>query len=60
MADKVIVVGAGTTGFQVARQLTQDKKDVVVIENNPEIAKSGSDALLPMITSLIVPPTKYK
>ena len=37
MAEKVIVVGAGTTGFQVARQLTQDKKDVVVIENNPEI-----------------------
>ena len=45
MAEKVIVVGAGTTGFQVARQLTQDKKDVVVIESNPEIAKYTDNQL---------------
>ena len=39
MAETIVVAGAGTTGFQVAKHLVADHKDVVVIEKNPEIAK---------------------
>lgn len=39
MAEKVVIAGAGTTGFQVARHLVADNKDVVLIERDPETAK---------------------
>ena len=39
MAEKVVIAGAGTTGFQVARHLIADNKNVVLIERNPETAK---------------------
>ena len=39
MPEKVVIAGAGTTGFQVARHLVADNKDVVLIERDPETAK---------------------
>ncbi len=39
MSEKVVIAGAGTTGFQVARHLIADHKDVVLIEKDPETAK---------------------
>ena len=39
MAEKVVIAGAGTTGFQVARHLIADNKNVVLIERDPETAK---------------------
>lgn len=39
MAEKVVIAGAGTTGFQVARHLVADNKNVILIERNPETAK---------------------
>ena len=39
MPEKVVIAGAGTTGFQVARHLIADHKDVVLIERDPETAK---------------------
>lgn len=39
MPEKVVIAGAGTTGFQVARHLVADHKDVVLIERDPETAK---------------------
>jgi trk system potassium uptake protein TrkA len=39
VAEKVVVAGAGTTGFQVAKHLIADHKDVVLIEKNAATAK---------------------
>ena len=39
MAERVVIAGAGTTGFQVARHLIADNKNVVLIERNPDTAK---------------------
>ncbi len=33
MARKVIIVGAGSTGFQLAKQLVADNQDVTLIEH---------------------------
>ena len=39
MARKIVVVGAGTTGFQLAKQLVTDNQDVTLIERDPDTAK---------------------
>ena len=39
MPRKIIVVGAGTTGFQLARQLVADNQDVTLIERDSDVAK---------------------
>ena len=39
MARKIVVVGAGTTGFQLARQLVADNQDVTLIERDSDTAK---------------------
>ena len=32
---KVVIVGAGSVGFQIAKQLISENKDVVLIEKTP-------------------------
>ena len=33
---KIVIVGAGEVGFHIANRLALEKKDVVVIDKNPE------------------------
>ncbi|TVR70119.1 MAG: Trk system potassium transport protein TrkA [Spirochaetaceae bacterium] len=42
---KVVIVGAGAVGTQLARQLISEKRDVVLIEKNPDVARQASSAL---------------
>ena len=42
---KVIIVGAGEVGFHVASHLTVEKKEVVVIDQNPDAIRRVSDNL---------------
>lgn len=39
MPRKIVVVGAGSTGFQLARQLIADNQDVTLIEREADTAK---------------------
>ena len=39
MPRKIVVVGAGSTGFQLARQLIADNQDVALIERKADTAK---------------------
>ncbi len=36
---KIVIVGAGIVGFQIAKQLIDENKDVVIIEKDPKVAK---------------------
>ncbi len=40
---KLIIVGAGEVGFHIAHRLSQEHKEVVVIDRNPEALKRLSD-----------------
>ena len=42
---RVIIVGAGRTGMQLARRLVQEKHDVTLIESNEERARHASNRL---------------
>ena len=42
---KIIILGAGTRGFQIAKHLIEEKKDVVLIESDPEKAAYASSKL---------------
>lgn len=42
---KVVIVGAGSVGFQLARQLISENKDVVLIEKNPDRAHKATNSL---------------
>lgn len=42
---KIIIIGAGAVGFQIAKQLISENKDIIVIEKNPDRAKYVSNAL---------------
>ena len=42
---KVVIVGAGTVGFQIAKQLADENKDVVLIEKDPDKARHASNNL---------------
>ncbi len=42
---KIIIVGAGRAGLQIAKQLIAENKDVVLIEKDPERAKYASNNL---------------
>lgn len=42
---KIVIVGAGTVGFQIARQLIYEKKNVVLLERDPRVAKHASNYL---------------
>ncbi|MEJ2540870.1 MAG: NAD-binding protein, partial [Gemmatimonadota bacterium] len=35
---KVLIVGAGEVGFHLARRLSEESQDVVLIESDPERA----------------------
>jgi len=42
---KVIIVGAGEVGFHIAHRLASERKEVVVIDRNPEVLKRFSEWL---------------
>ena len=42
---KIIILGAGSLGFQIARHLIEEKKDVVLIESDPKKASYASSKL---------------
>jgi trk system potassium uptake protein TrkA len=42
---KVIICGAGQVGWQIARQLSGEKNDVTVVDNNPELVRRATDTL---------------
>lgn len=40
---KIIIVGAGFTGLQLARRLVNGKNDIVLIDNDEEVARHAQD-----------------
>jgi trk system potassium uptake protein TrkA len=42
---KVVIVGAGEVGFNIASRIAHENKDVVVIDKNPEAIRRISEAL---------------
>ncbi|MEM5468041.1 Trk system potassium transporter TrkA [Celeribacter marinus] len=42
---KVIICGAGQVGWQIARQLSGEKNDVTVVDNNPALVRRATDTL---------------
>lgn len=42
---KIVIVGAGEVGYHIAEQLIQERKDVILIEKNPEHAKHAASHL---------------
>lgn len=42
---KIVIVGAGFTGIQLAKLLINEKNDVIIIENNEEISRHVSNQL---------------
>lgn len=48
---KAIIVGAGLTGVELAKRLISEKNDVVLIENNEEIARHVSNRLDCMVVA---------
>lgn len=42
---RFIVIGAGLTGFQLAKRLIDDKNDVVLIDSDPEAVRQASSRL---------------
>lgn len=42
---KIIIIGAGTVGFEIAKQLISEDKDVVIIEKDPVRAKNAANNL---------------
>lgn len=39
---KIVILGAGIRGFQIAKHLIEEKKDVVIIESDPQKASNAS------------------
>ena len=42
---KVIICGAGQVGWQIARHLANERNDVTVVDNNPELVRRATDTL---------------
>ncbi|MHC0052851.1 Trk system potassium transporter TrkA [Actibacterium sp. D379-3] len=42
---KVIICGAGQVGWQIARHLSNEKNDVTVVDNNPDLVRRATDTL---------------
>ncbi len=40
---KIIIIGAGEVGYQIASRLSHEDKDVIVIDSNPDALKRVSD-----------------
>ncbi|MDA3949513.1 MAG: Trk system potassium transporter TrkA [Spirochaeta sp.] len=48
---KVVIVGAGAVGYQLAKQLISENKDVVLIEKNPDTARKVQEFLDCMVVT---------
>lgn len=46
---KVVIVGAGIVGFQIAKRLIDENKNVVIIEKDPKVSKHAANHLDCMI-----------
>ena len=42
---KVIICGAGQVGWQIARQLSNEKNDVTIVDRNPDLVHRATDTL---------------
>ena len=42
---KVIVCGAGQVGWQIARHLSGEKNDVVIVDSNPDLVRRATETL---------------
>lgn len=42
---KVIICGAGQVGWQIGRHLANEKNDVTVVDNNPDLVRRATDTL---------------
>ena len=42
---KVIICGAGQVGWQIARQLSNEKNDVTIVDRNPDLVRRATDTL---------------
>ncbi len=42
---KVIICGAGQVGWQIARHLSGEKNDVMIVDNNPDLVRRATEAL---------------
>ncbi|MEM8979131.1 MAG: Trk system potassium transporter TrkA [Pseudomonadota bacterium] len=42
---KVIICGAGQVGWQIARHLANERNDVTVVDNNPELVRRATETL---------------
>ena len=42
---KVVIVGAGTLGIQIARELVAENRDVIIIERNADLARGIANEL---------------
>ena len=42
---KIVIIGAGFTGVQLAKRLSNGKNDVVLIDNDEEIVRHASNRL---------------
>lgn len=42
---KVIICGAGQVGWQIARQLSGEKNDVTLVDQNPDLIRRATDVL---------------
>ena len=42
---KVIICGAGQVGWQIAKQLSGERNDVTVVDNNPALVRRATDTL---------------
>jgi trk system potassium uptake protein len=42
---KIVIVGAGMIGLHIARELIDEKRDIVIIEKDPDVARRASNEL---------------
>jgi len=42
---KVIICGAGQVGWQIARHLSSEKNDVMIVDSNPALVRQATDTL---------------
>ena len=42
---KIIICGAGQVGWQIARQLSNEKNDVTIVDRNPDLVHRATDTL---------------
>ncbi len=39
------MIGAGMIGLQIARELMEERRDIVIVEKNPEVARRAGEEL---------------